>query len=90
MSGHADTIRRVLQQLGLPRYGQFERPAAQEGLDALDALVAEIQQLRDALEDISSGGWQRYPNRERHKQTKVQDYAAWELTQLPGTPSEDT
>jgi len=50
MTDHADTIRRVLSSLGLVRYGRFERPQAQEGLDALDALVAENQRLRDALE----------------------------------------
>jgi hypothetical protein len=86
MSGHADTIRRVLQQLGLPRYGQFERPAAQEGLDALDALVAENQRLRDALTAIAS--WESPLGVEYAAEcySKAQAVAR---AALAGTPSED-
>ncbi len=52
MSSHADTIRTTLRNLGLIRYGRFERPQAQEGLVALDALLAENQRYEAALREI--------------------------------------
>jgi hypothetical protein len=45
MSGHADTIRRRLEN---PLHGHL--PGQMESLASLDALVAENQRLRDALD----------------------------------------
>jgi hypothetical protein len=50
MSGHADTIRRVLNW-PMAYYNETESAAA---WDALDVLVAENQQLRGALEAVAS------------------------------------
>ncbi len=51
MSGHADTIRKALVH-GLSEEDTYGLRS--QGLDALDALLAENQRLRDALERIES------------------------------------
>jgi hypothetical protein len=81
MSGHADTIRSALLT------ATFEHSATRSDVDdALDALVAENQRLRDALEQISDWGalktvWAH------HTDAKMSRLAR---AALAGTPSEDT
>jgi len=43
------------------------------------ATESRVEDLESALEDIANGDWQRYPFRERHGQTTVEDYARWVL-----------
>lgn len=50
-------------------------------------LMKRVDDLEAALEDIASGDWQRYPQREQHKQRTVRDYARWELDRGPGDES---
>ncbi len=50
MSSHADTIRYALGLLPAFEETAFEETACLRGLDALEALLAENQRLRDALE----------------------------------------
>jgi hypothetical protein len=41
-------------------------------------LVDDYYRLREALDDISSGQWQRYPTRSMHGCITVQEYARYE------------
>jgi hypothetical protein len=57
---HADTIRRYIYPVTPALPGA---PTANQAEDALDALLAENQQLRDALERIAANGeaWELPP-----------------------------
>jgi hypothetical protein len=85
VSGHADTIRNAL----IWRSGRLAGPR-EDPLAALDALVAENQQLRDALERMdgvarSAIAFVLTPYKRAELELRRISASA-----LAGTPSEDT
>jgi hypothetical protein len=87
MSGNADTIREYI------RSGIYRADGAFASLAALDALVAEIQRLRDALE--AADKWLNTPQDSGGGHIAVHAHLCHELAAqirvaLASAPSEDT
>jgi hypothetical protein len=88
MSSHADTIRRFLNDRVM--YYSGGGPSQGETYRALDALVAENQQLRDALGFYADPDSYRFNLQPVRPEPVIEDQGLRARAALVGTPNENT